>query len=84
MHGGQESTLLSMILPLLHQGLVIVGVPYTEQALLTTQSGGTPYGPSHTAGSDSKMPVTEDEKKLCVALGKRVAEIALILSRKSV
>lgn len=81
MHGGQESTLLSMILPLLHHGLCIVGVPYTEQALFNTQSGGTPYGPSHLAGSNSKLPVTEDEKKICVAQGKRVAEIARLLSR---
>jgi NAD(P)H dehydrogenase (quinone) len=76
MHGGQESTLLSMMLPLLHHGMLITGLPYSETALITTQSGGTPYGPSHLAGRDSKLPLTDDEKKLCRALGKRLAETA--------
>jgi NAD(P)H dehydrogenase (quinone) len=80
LHGGQEATLLSMMLPLLHHGALIVGLPFTETELLTTQSGGTPYGPTHVAGSDSKNPLTEEEKKLCKALGKRVALIAAKLA----
>ena len=76
MHGGQETTLLSMMLPLLHHGMLIMGLPYTESELLTTESGGTPYGPSHTAGSDSKRPLTAEEKHLCTALGKRIADTA--------
>ncbi len=75
MHGGQESTLLSMMIPLLHHGMVIVGLPYTESDLLTTISGGTPYGPSHVAGSDSTLPITDEEKNLCLALGKRLAKL---------
>lgn len=74
-HGGQESTLLSMILPLLHHGAVIVGIPYSEPALTTTKTGGTPYGASHVAGPESNLPISEDEKTLCIALGKRLAEI---------
>lgn len=81
MHGGQESTLLSMMLPLLHHGMVIVGIPYSEPALNGTISGGTPYGASHVAGSDGEKPVTEDEKQLCMALGKRVANISLVLKK---
>jgi len=76
MHGGQESTLLSMILPLMHHGMLISGLPYTETALISTQSGGTPYGPSHLAGKDSNLPLTAEEKQLCQALGKRLADIA--------
>ena len=72
-HGGQEATLLSMMLPLLHHGMLVMGLPYSEADLLTTTSGGTPYGPSHTAGSDSRRPLTEEEKRLCTALGKRLA-----------
>jgi NAD(P)H dehydrogenase (quinone) len=79
MHGGQETTLLAMMLPLLHHGMLIMGLPYTEAGLLTTTSGGTPYGPSHTAGTDSKRPVTDEEKTLCVALGRRLAGTASIL-----
>lgn len=75
-HGGQESTLLSMMLPLLHHGMIIVGLPYSEPALNQTSSGGTPYGASHVCGADNKIPITEDEKELCMALGKRVAMIA--------
>jgi len=75
MHGGQESTLLSMMIPLLHQGMVIVGLPYTESDLLTTSSGGTPYGPSHVSGSDNKQPISAEEKRLCIALGKRLAQM---------
>lgn len=77
LHGGQETTLLSMMLPLLHHGALIVGLPYTEPVLSNTQSGGTPYGPSHLAGADAKLAITEDEKVLCMALGKRLATIAL-------
>ncbi|MCK9529848.1 MAG: NAD(P)H:quinone oxidoreductase [Gammaproteobacteria bacterium] len=78
-HGGQESTLLSMMLPLLHHGMVLVGIPYSESALLTTQSGGTPYGASHLAGPADDRPVSEDEKALCRAQGRRVAHIARAL-----
>jgi NAD(P)H dehydrogenase (quinone) len=76
MHGGQESTLLSMMLPLLHHGMLITGLPYSETELLHTQSGGTPYGPSHLAGTDSKLPLSDEEKSLCRALGLRLADIA--------
>jgi len=79
MHGGQETTLMSMMLPLIHHGMIIVGIPYTESELTSTKEGGTPYGASHFAGSDSKLPLSESEKKLCRALGKRVAEIAVKL-----
>jgi NAD(P)H dehydrogenase (quinone) len=80
LHGGQETTLLSMMLPLLHHGMLITGVPYTERALNTTRSGGTPYGPSHLAGTDSRLKVTAEEIELCRALGRRVAETAKLLS----
>jgi NAD(P)H dehydrogenase (quinone) len=80
LHGGQESTLLSMLLPLLHHGMLIVGLPYAEPELLSTASGGTPYGASHVAGATSDRPLTEDEKKLCIALGKRLAATALKLA----
>ena len=76
LHGGQESTLLSMMLPLLHHGMLITGLPYSESALLTTQSGGTPYGPSHLAGADSKRALDDHEISLCRALGQRLANIA--------
>ena len=76
LHGGQESTLLSMMLPLLHQGMVIAGIPYSESELLSTTTGGTPYGASHLAGPESNNKLSEDEKKLCFALGKRVASLA--------
>ena len=75
-HGGQESTLLSMMLPLLHHGMLILGVPYTEATLNRTASGGTPYGASHVAGLNSDQPLTPDEKELCQALGKRLATAA--------
>ena len=80
MHGGQETTLLSMMLPLLHHGMLIVGIPYSETDLLHTDAGGTPYGASHLAGTDSKKPLTEMELRLCRALGKRLAETALKLA----
>jgi len=79
-HGGQEATLLSMMLPLLHHGMVIVGLPYTEPALTRTESGGSPYGASHTAGGGNR-PLTNDERDLCQALGARVADIARRLGR---
>ncbi len=81
MHGGQETTLTSMMLPLLHHGMLIVGLPYSEPELLATTSGGTPYGASHVAGISSDQPITEHERKLCIALGKRLALIAVKLAR---
>lgn len=80
LHGGQESTLLSMMLPLLHHGALIVGLPYSEPDLNSTRSGGTPYGASHVAGVDGNPRLTDEERRLAVALGKRVAEIALRLA----
>lgn len=80
LHGGQETTLLSMMLPLLHHGMLICGLPYSETELLTTTSGGTPYGPSHTAGVKNDQKMTVEEKALCQALGQRVAKIALRLA----
>ena len=79
LHGGQETTLLSMILPLLHHGMFIIGLPYTEPSLINTRSGGTPYGPSHMAGIDNQLPLTQEEKRLCAVLGHRVAEVARVL-----
>lgn len=76
MHGGQETTLYSMMLPLLHHGMLIVGLPYSATQLLQTRTGGTPYGPSHLAGTDSKLPLSDDERGLCRILGKRLAETA--------
>jgi NAD(P)H dehydrogenase (quinone) len=76
MHGGQESTLLSMMTPLLHHGMLIVGIPFTEQALSTTTTGGTPYGASHVAGINRDRPISDDERVLARALGRRVADIA--------
>jgi NAD(P)H dehydrogenase (quinone) len=81
MHGGQESTLLSMMLPLLHHGMLIVGLPYTNPELMSTRAGGTPYGASHVAGANADQPVSEDERRLCIALGTRLAEVVLKLSR---
>ncbi len=77
LHGGQESTLLSMMLPLLHHGMQLIGIPYTETTLLKTQTGGTPYGASHTSGIDGTLPLSSDEKTLCQALGKRLSLTAL-------
>ena len=76
MHGGQETTLVSMMLPLLHHGMVICGLPYGEPELMRTRSGGTPYGASHVAGSDSARPLDDDEERLCAALGVRLAGLA--------
>ncbi len=80
MHGGQESTLLSMMVPLLHHGMLITGIPYTETTLTSTTTGGTPYGASHVAGIGSDPKLSKDEEKLCLALGERLARIALKLS----
>lgn len=80
LHGGQEATLLTMMVPLLHHGMLITGLPYTESELLTTTSGGTPYGPSHLAGEASNLALTKEERSLCRALGSRLAWLALQLS----
>lgn len=80
LHGGQESTLLSMMLPLLHHGALVVGVPYSESDLDTTSSGGTPYGASHVAGHDGNPRLTAEEERIAMALGRRVARIALDLA----
>lgn len=76
LHGGQETTLTSMMLPLLHHGMVLAGLPYSEPALLETASGGTPYGASHLAGTDNTRQLDEHESQLCLALGKRIATLA--------
>ena len=76
LHGGQEATLLSMMVPLLHHGMVIVGLPYSEAELMSTTTGGTPYGASHFAGPDNSYDLSEDEKTLCLALGRRLASVA--------
>ena len=83
MHGGQEATLLSMMVPLLHHGMVLVGIPYTERALNTTTSGGSPYGASHVAGANDKAVLSEDEKTLAQVLGRRVAGLAVTLSKRT-
>lgn len=75
LHGGQETTLLSMMLPLFHLGFMMLGIPYTETDLNTTTSGGTPYGATHYTGPDGKNPVSDEEQRLCFAMGKRLAEI---------
>ena len=80
LHGGQESTLLSMALPLLHHGMVFCGLPYSEAALNTTSTGGTPYGASHLAGTDSEQKISSEESELCHALGKRIGRLALALN----
>ncbi|WP_306393697.1 NAD(P)H:quinone oxidoreductase [Telluria beijingensis] len=79
LHGGQEATLLSMMIPLLHHGMMVMGLPYTHPELMNTASGGSPYGATHWAGVDGKRPVTEDERTLSIALGRRLAEAALKL-----
>jgi NAD(P)H dehydrogenase (quinone) len=80
LHGGQETTLLSMMLPLLHHGMLVLGIPYTEPRLNATRSGGTPYGASHVAGADGNPGLTEDERELAAALGRRLAAAALRLA----
>lgn len=79
LHGGQETTLVSMMLPLLHHGMLITGVPYSEKALATTTAGGTPYGPSRHTGLDGRQAETADEKEVAVALGRRLGSLALAL-----
>jgi NAD(P)H dehydrogenase (quinone) len=81
MHGGQEAALLSMIVPLLHHGMLIVGLPYTLPELSETTSGGTPYGASHLAGTASDRKVDDTEKRLCIALGRRLADVTARLER---
>ncbi|MBO9663352.1 NAD(P)H:quinone oxidoreductase [Dokdonella sp.] len=83
MHGGQETTLLSMMLPLLHHGMLIVGVPYTESALNRTRGGGSPYGASHVAGVNGDAEISEDQRLLARALGRRVAEVAAKLGARA-
>src|SRR4051812_46082389 len=80
LHGGQETTLLSMMLPLMHHGMLVMGLPYTNPELNATRAGGTPYGASHFAGIADDLPLTEDERLLCIAQGRRLAEIAKKLS----
>ncbi|MBN8214331.1 MAG: NAD(P)H:quinone oxidoreductase [Xanthomonadales bacterium] len=80
MHGGQESTLLSMLVPLLHHGCVIAGIPFTEPLLSSTRSGGTPYGASHVAGAKDDPQLTDDEAVLARALGRRIAALAVKLA----
>lgn len=80
LHGGQESTLLTMMMPLLHHGMLIVGLPYSEPALSATTTGGTPYGASHVAGPNDDRPLSDHERDLCIALGKRLARIAMRLA----
>jgi NAD(P)H dehydrogenase (quinone) len=80
LHGGQETTLTGMILPLLHHGMLIVGLPYTQPDLMATQSGGTPYGASHVAGADGKRAITAEERRMANAQGKRLAQVALQLA----
>lgn len=79
LHGGQETTLQSMMLPLMHHGMVIAGIPYTEACLTSTQSGGTPYGATHVAGTDNRTKLSSDETSLCLAQGKRMGQLALSL-----
>jgi NAD(P)H dehydrogenase (quinone) len=79
MHGGHETTLVSMMLPLLHHGMLIVGTPYTQVELITTRTGGTPYGPSHFASTADDQPISETERAMCIAQGRRLAEVAVKL-----
>jgi NAD(P)H dehydrogenase (quinone) len=81
LHGGQEATLLSMMLPLFHHGMLLLGVPYTEPELTTTTTGGTPYGASHVAGAGADRAVTDEEQRICFALGRRLATVAAKLAR---
>jgi NAD(P)H dehydrogenase (quinone) len=79
LHGGQESTLLSMMIPLMHHGMVILGLPYSHPELMNTQTGGTPYGVTHFAKADGSAPISADERKLAIAQGQRLAQVALKL-----
>lgn len=80
MHGGQETTLLTMMLPLLHHGMLIVGLPYRDGDLMHTRGGGSPYGPSHYAGPDNSLPLSEEERRLAQLLGRRLAHTARALA----
>ena len=82
MHGGQETTLLSMMLPLLHHGMLIVGLPYANAELNATRTGGTPYGASHFGGFADDLPISDSERALCVAQGRRLAEVTLKLAAR--
>jgi NAD(P)H dehydrogenase (quinone) len=81
LHGGQETTLVSMMLPLLHHGMLVMGLPYTLPEMNATRAGGTPYGASHFAGVADDQPITDAERTLCIAQGKRLAELALQLRK---
>ena len=81
LHGGQETTLLSMMLPLLHHGMLLLGLPYTQAEINATRSGGTPYGASHFAGLADDLPISAEERSLCIAQGRRLAELALKLAK---
>lgn len=80
LHGGQETTLLSMMLPLFHHGMLLAGLPYSEPDLTYTKTGGTPYGPTHVAGAESNLPLSDEEVRLCLALGKRVGALGVKLA----
>ena len=80
LHGGQESTLLSMMMPLLHHGMMVLGIPYTESALMTTSTGGTPYGASHWSGVNGNLPISDETRLLTIALGRRLAATAQLLA----
>ncbi len=82
LHGGQETTILTLMAPLLHLGMILVGVPYSVKELFTTQGGGSPYGPGHIAGQDSQREIDQHEAIICRALGRRLAEIGLRLQKK--
>ncbi len=82
LHGGHETTLISMMLPLLHHGMIIVGIPYSVTELSKTKSGGTPYGASHHSGADSELSISPDERKICIAQGKRLAQISIKLNSR--
>jgi NAD(P)H dehydrogenase (quinone) len=81
LHGGQETTIFTMMAPLLHLGFILVGVPYSTQELFTTQGGGSPYGPGHVAGPDSQRPIDPHEAAICRALGKRLGEVGMMLGK---
>jgi len=80
LHGGQETTLVSMMLPLIHHGMLIMGIPYTQKDLTSTRSGGTPYGASHLAGPHNNIAISDEEQRLCIALGRRLASVAARLA----
>jgi NAD(P)H dehydrogenase (quinone) len=81
LHGGQETTLLTLMAPLLHLGMILVGVPYSVQELFTTQGGGSPYGPGHIAGDDNQRAIDAEESAICRALGRRLADLGIRLQK---